>query len=475
VPLHRQTHASQRCEEDTFATRAMDATIPKHRVPANGLRPDVAFQLVADELMLDGNARQNLATFCQTWFDDGIHRLMDLSLDKNMIDKDEYPATAEIENRCVHILAHLWNSPDAATTIGCSTTGSSEAAMLAGLALKWKWRKRRADAGKPSDKPNLITGPVQVCWHKFARYFDVELREVPLERDRLVMTPAEVIARADENTIGVVPTLGVTFTCQYEPVAQIAEALDELERTTGLDVPIHVDAASGGFIAPFVQPDLAWDFRLPRVRSINTSGHKFGLAPLGVGWVIWREARDLPDDLVFHVNYLGGDMPTFALNFSRPGGQVVCQYYLMLRLGMEGYRRIHQGCYDIAQYFARRIVKIGPFDLLYDGDSRNGIPAVSWTMRQGIGGYSLFDLSDRLRSRGWQIAAYTMVPNIEDMAVMRVLIRHGFSVDLAEGLLSDIRRSLEYFESHPITTVMTPHEGASHDHHARPKVAVPAG
>ena len=475
MPLHAQTHAYERCEQDTFATRAMDEVIPKHRVPAHGLRPDVAYQLVADELMLDGNARQNLATFCQTWFDDGIHRLMDLSLDKNMIDKDEYPATAEIENRCVHILAHLWNSPKAGTTIGCSTTGSSEAAMLAGLALKWKWRKRRAAAGKPSDKPNLITGPVQVCWHKFARYFDVELREVPLERDKLVMTPADVLARVDENTIGVVPTLGVTFTCQYEPVAQIAEALDELERSKGLDVPIHVDAASGGFIAPFVQPDLLWDFRLPRVRSINTSGHKFGLAPLGVGWVIWREAHDLPSDLVFHVNYLGGDMPTFALNFSRPGGQVVCQYYLMLRLGMEGYRRIHQGCYDIAQHFAQRIEKIGPFEVLYDGDSRTGIPAVSWTMRQGAGGFSLFDLSDRLRARGWQIAAYTMVPNIEDMAVMRVLIRHGFSLDLADGLLADIRRSLEYFEKHPITAPMTAQEGASHDHSARSKATAPAG
>ena len=228
MPLHRQVHPRDSETTDVYATRAMDATIPKHRMPAEGLRPDVALQLVVDELMLDGNARQNLATFCQTWFDDGIHKLMDLSLDKNMIDKDEYPATAEIESRCVHLLAHLWNSPAAGTTIGCSTTGSSEAAMLGGLALKWKWRERRASLGKPADKPNIVTGPVQVCWHKFARYFDVELREVPLERDRLVMTPDEVIKRVDENTIGVVPTFGVTFTCQYEPVAQIAEALDTL-------------------------------------------------------------------------------------------------------------------------------------------------------------------------------------------------------------------------------------------------------
>ncbi len=468
MPLHQRKRIHETKDTDIYATRAMQARISKYMVPEEGLRADVALQLVLDELMLDGNARQNLATFCQTWFDDGIHKLMDLSLDKNMIDKDEYPATAEIENRCVHLLAHLWNSPAAGTTIGCSTTGSSEAAMLGGLALKWKWRERQAALGKPSDKPNLVTGPVQVCWHKFARYFDVELREVPLERDRLVMTPEEVLKRVDENTIGVVPTLGVTFTCQYEPVAEIAAALDALQVQTGLDVPIHVDAASGGFIAPFVHPEIAWDFRLPRVRSINASGHKFGLAPLGVGWAVWREASDLPEGLIFHVNYLGGDMPTFALNFSRPGGQVVCQYYLMLRLGMEGYRRIHESCYTVAQHIAREIADLGPFQVLYDGDSRTGIPAVSWTMREGTDAqYSLFDLSDRLRSRGWQVAAYTMVPNIEDMAVMRVLVRHGSSIHFADGLLDDVRRSLAFFKAHPIAHPMAAHEGSSHNHDAR--------
>jgi glutamate decarboxylase len=475
VPLHQRKHRRDSAIADTYATRAMDETIPKRRIPAEGLRPDVALQLVTDELMLDGNARQNLATFCQTWFDDGIHKLMDLSLDKNMIDKDEYPATAEIESRVVHLLAELWNSPESATTIGCSTTGSSEAAMLGGLALKWKWRERQARLGRPADRPNMVTGPVQVCWHKFARYFDVELREVPLERDRLGLTPEEVLARVDENTIGVVPTFGVTFTCQYEPVAEIAAALDDLQRRTGLDVPIHVDAASGGFIAPFVQPEIVWDFRLERVRSINTSGHKFGLAPLGVGWVIWREASDLPEGLIFHVNYLGRDMPTFALNFSRPGGQVICQYYLMLRLGMEGYRRIHQGCYDVAEYIARRIVELGPFELLFDGSSRHGIPAVSWTMREDArASYSLFDLSDRLRGRGWQIAAYTMVPNITDVAVMRALVRHGSSLDLADAMLHDIQRSLEYFKTHPVSNPMLAAEGSSHDHHARVKHAAKA-
>jgi len=453
----------------------MEVAIPKGRMPQDGVRPDVAYHIVQDQLMLDGNARQNLATFCQTWFDDEIHKLMDQSIDKNMIDKDEYPATADIEDSCVHMLADLWNSPSAGTTIGCSTTGSSEAAMLGGLALKWKWRERQRKAGRPADRPNLVTGPVQVCWHKFARYFDVELREVPLERGRLGLTPEEVVKRVDENTIGVVPTLGVTFTCQYEPVAQIAQALDTLAAQSGLDVPIHVDGASGGFIAPFVEPELVWDFRIPRVKSINASGHKYGLAPLGVGWILWREKHDLPEDLIFRVNYLGGDMPTFALNFSRPGGQIVCQYYLMLRLGREGYRVVHRSCYETAQYFAKQISAAGPFDLFFDGDSRGGIPAVSWTLREGAEvGYSLFDVSERLRARGWQVAAYSMVPAIEDIVVMRVLVRHGFSRHMADLLLDDIRRTLDYFEKHPLQYKMTAADGASHNHDASRKPAVRA-
>ncbi len=465
MPIHQKRRHSDGAETDTYATRAMHVSVPKGRMPLEGVRPDIAYHIVQDQLMLDGNARQNLATFCQTWFDDEIHKLMDQSIDKNMIDKDEYPATADIEDSCVHMLADLWHSPSAATTIGCSTTGSSEAAMLGGLALKWNWRERQRKAGRSTERPNLVTGPVQVCWHKFARYFDVELREVPLERGRLGLTPDEVLRHVDENTIGVVPTLGVTFTCQYEPVAEIAAALDRLQAETGLDVPIHVDGASGGFIAPFVEPGLVWDFRLPRVKSINASGHKYGLAPLGVGWVLWREKHDLPEDLVFRVNYLGGDMPTFALNFSRPGGQIVCQYYLMLRLGKAGYRLVHQACYDTARHLAQEIAVAGPFELFFDGDSKTGMPAVSWTLREGVEtGYSLFDLSDRLRSRGWQVAAYTMVPNIEEIVVMRVLVRHGFSRQMADLLLDDIRRCLDYFDKHPLQHKMTADDGASYNH-----------
>lgn len=338
--------------------------------------------------------------------------------------------------------------------------------MLGGMAAKWRWRERRKAEGKPTDKPNLICGPVQVCWHKFAKYWDIELREIPLEGDRLIMNAEEVLKRVDENTICVVPTFGVTFTCDYEPVKEVSDALDRLQAETGLDVPIHVDAASGGFLAPFCAPDIEWDFRLPRVKSINASGHKFGLAPLGTGWCIFRDKADLPEDLIFWVNYLGGNMPTFALSFSRPGGQIVAQYYNLLRLGRQGYRKIHMAYYETARYLATEIGKLGPFEVLFDGDPRKGIPALSWTLKKGAetGGYTLFDLSDRLRMRGWQVAAYTMPPHREDLVVQRVLVRHGFSKDLASLFIDDMKRSLDFFARHPVVQPLQQAEAGGFNH-----------
>jgi glutamate decarboxylase len=262
------------------------------------------------------------------------------------------------------------------------------------------------------------------------------------------MTPDQVGPSCDENTIGVVPTLGITFTGAYEPVREIAEALDSLQKQSSLDIPIHVDAASGGFIAPFIQPDLVWDFRIPRVKSINTSGHKFGLSPLGVGWIIWRDTGQLPEELVFTVDYLGGNMPTFALNFSRPGGEIIAQYYNFLRLGREGYRAIQQACADTAQFLAQEIAAMGPFELLYDG--RGGIPAVAYTLKDANQGFSLYDLSDRVRMRGWQIASYPLPPDRQNTVVQRILIRHGVSGDMAAILADDIRRALGYFKTHPV-------------------------
>ena len=461
--LHKKKASDNHPSDDIYASSDLSVSMPKYKMPDTSQEPRHAYQIVHDELMLDGNSRQNLATFCQTWVDPEVHKIMDECVDKNMIDKDEYPQTAELENRCVHILADLWNSPDATKTLGCSTTGSSEAAMLGGMALKWRWRERMKQQGKPTDKPNLVCGPVQICWHKFARYWDIELREVPLDGDRLMMNPEEAVKRCDENTIGVVPTLGITFTCVYEPVEEICKALDKLQKDSGLDIPVHVDAASGGFLAPFCEPDLLWDFRLPRVKSINASGHKFGLAPLGVGWVVWRDKEDLPENLIFNVNYLGGNMPTFALNFSRPGGQIAAQYYTFLRLGKDGYRRIQQACYDTAQYLSQQIENLGVFDIIYGG--KGGIPAMSWSLKKGLNpGFNLYDLSDRIRSRGWQIAAYSMPANRQDLVIMRILVRHGFTRDLADLLVDDLKRYLDYFEKHPVEKPGNEEDSAGYNH-----------
>ncbi|WP_069816507.1 glutamate decarboxylase [Streptomyces sp. TP-A0874] len=442
MALHSVDRGRSDSGPDVYATTLSGASLPKWRIPDGSTDPFTVYQLLHDELEIDGNAAQNLATFCTTWSEPQVHWLMDENLAKNMIDKDEYPQTAEVESRCVHLLADLWNAPDSAATIGCSTTGSSEAAMLSGLALKRRWRKARQEAGKPADRPNLVCGPVQVCWEKFARYFDVELRQVPLEPSATGLRPGQLRSYVDENTIGVVAILGVTFTCDYEPVKELAAELDAIERDTGLDVPLHVDAASGGFFAPFAHPELEWDFRVPRVASINASGHKYGLAPLGVGWVIWRETGDLPEELIFKVSYLGGDMPTFGLNFSRPGGAVVAQYFLLLRLGREGYRQVQRRCSETAVRLADDIAGLGPFSLLYDG--RGALPAVSYTLTDpGSASFSLYDLSDRLRSRGWQVPAYPLPANRQETVIHRVLIRHGISEDKMALFTQDLRRCLD--------------------------------
>lgn len=465
--LHKKGQVRASLLDDVYASDDLSVVMPKYRMPDDEHAPRHAYQVVHDELMLDGNSRQNLATFCSTWVEPEVHRLMNECVDKNMIDKDEYPQTAELEARCVHMLADLWNSPEAADTIGCSTTGSSEAAMLGGLAMKWRWRERMKAAGKPTDKPNLVCGPVQICWHKFTRYWDVEHREVPMEGDRLIMTPEVVRRYCDENTIGVVPTLGVTYTCQYEDVKGISQALDQLQAETGLDIPIHVDGASGGFLAPFCSPDLEWDFRLPRVKSINSSGHKFGLAPLGVGWVVWRDVRELPEELIFSVNYLGGNMPTFALNFSRPGGQIVAQYYNFLRLGREGYRKIQQSCYDTAAYLGEEIAKLGPFRVVYNGVG--GIPGLLWTLKDGVEpGFNLYDFSDRLRSRGWQVPAYSMPADRQDMVVMRALVRHGVSRDLGDLLIEDMKRAMDYFTKRPVSQGLDEGDTGGFNHTGKP-------
>jgi glutamate decarboxylase len=444
--LHRQVEAHQADTEldiNPVYFREKSCEIPRYQLPEHGVLPRTALQIVRDELILDGNARLNLATFVTTWMEPEAEELMAETAQKNMIDKDEYPQTAELEKRCVNILGQLWHAPHGDAT-GCSTTGSSEACMLGGMALLWRWRARRKAAGKDTARPNLVLGTnVQVCWEKFCRYWDVEPNYVPLEPGQYHLDAERAVAACDENTIGVVVILGSTMDGSYEPVAEVNAGLDRLHAEKDIDVPIHVDGASGGFVAPFLQPDLEWDFRVPRVASINTSGHKYGLVYPGVGWIIWRDAEALPEDLIFKVNYLGGEMPTFALNFSRPGAQVAAQYYNFLRLGFSGYKQIQQTCQDIAVYLSGEIAKLGPFELLSQG---RDLPVFAFKLKDDFKDFTVYDVSDRLRMRGWQVPAYTFPENLQDMAVLRIVVRNGFSMDLANLLLDDLRTQIKTLE-----------------------------
>jgi glutamate decarboxylase len=472
MPLHSRvddaTVGSEDLDINPIYVQAQRHAVPRYQLPQHGMLADTALQVVRDELILDGNARLNLATFVTTWMEPQARLLMAECFDKNMIDKDEYPQTAELEQRCVNILADLWHAPATASggsgivAPGCSTTGSSEACMLGGMALLWRWRARRAAAGAAVTAPNLVMGAnVQVCWEKFCRYWQVEPRKVPMAPGRLHLTGPEAAARCDENTIGVVAIMGSTMDGSYEPVQQINTELDKLQAAAGHDVPIHVDAASGGFVAPFLQPDLEWDFRVPRVASVNASGHKYGLVYPGVGWVLWRDAAALPADLIFRVNYLGGEMPTFALNFSRPGGNVAAQYYNFLRLGVEGYTRVQQACQDVALYLSGQIAGLGPFELLSDGSE---LPVFAFKLADPAeAGYSVFDLAERLRMRGWLLPAYTFPEDLQDTAVIRIVVRNGFSKDLADALLADLRLQVQVLASNPQPPVpLMPASGRRH-------------
>ncbi|MBA2680492.1 MAG: glutamate decarboxylase [Ktedonobacteraceae bacterium] len=442
-----------------YSRHVLNEPIPRYAFPDNEILPRTAYSLIHDELMLEGNSRLNLATFVTTWMEPEARMLMAETFDKNMIDKDEYPQTAALEMRCVNMLARLWNSPDQEEATGCSTVGSSEACMLGGLALKWRWRQRMQAVGKPTDKPNMVMGiNVQVCWEKFCRYWDVEPRFVPMEGDRFIISAEEAIKLCDENTIGVVAIMGSTFDGSYEPVKEIAAGLDALQEQKGCDIAIHVDAASGGFVAPFLQPDLEWDFRIPRVKSINSSGHKYGLVYPGVGWIIWRDQNELPEDLIFKVNYLGGEMPTFAINFSRPGNQIVAQYYNFLRLGRTGYTRIQKTCQETALYLSSQIAAMGPFKLISKGDD---IPVFAFALKEQSN-FTVFDLSERLRDRGWLVPAYTFPKNREDLAVLRIVVKDGFSREMADVLLGDLHRHLTFFASQPGYIPIPAHSSFSH-------------
>ena len=429
-----------------FGTDEEARVAPKYEMPEGMMPGEVAYQIVHDEAMLDGNSRLNLATFVTTWMDDYARKVMTENMDKNMIDKTEYPQTAEIERRCVNILAKLWNSPEKPYCTGTSTVGSSEACMLGGIAALKRWQKRRKAKGLPIDKPNFIISTcMQVVWEKFAIYWDVEMRMIPVTAEKITLDPQDVIKACDENTICVVPIQGVTITGLNDYVKETNDALDKLNTEKGWEICIHVDAATGGFIHPFIDPETVWDFRLKWVLSISTSGHKFGLVYPGVGWVVWKDKQYLPEEMNFAVNYLGANIPSISINFSRPGNQVLAQYYQFMRLGKEGYKKVQQNCLNVCLYLKEQLKKMGIFEF-FSNDMPN--PLFIWKLKDDPNRkWTLYDLSDALHVEGWQVPAYTMPKAMEDVIIMRVVVRQGTGFDLADLLMEDIKRCVNQLDA----------------------------
>ncbi len=429
--------------DEGIAHKWLTEGVPDRSFPAAGMDPVPAMRLITEELVLDGIPERNLATFVTTWMEPEARAIIAENLHRNFIDHAEYPQTAEIEQRCIRMLADLFHAPG--ETTGARTQGSSEAIMLGALSLKWKWRERREAAGKPTEKPNLVFGgDVHVVWEKFCRYFDVEPRIVPLQPDKYTIGPEDVEPHVDENTIGVAAVVGTTFTGHADDVVGINDLLVGLRDEKGIDVPLHIDGASGGFVWPFLYPDSAWDFRLEQVRSINVSGHKFGLVYPGIGWLIFREKSDLAEDLVFYENYLGKTDATFTLNFSTGSSMVLAQYYALIRFGREGYGFVMGAMQKNAEFLAKRIEEIGRFRVIGAGEER--LPLVAFQLA-GDEPFDEFDIAFQVAAeRGWMLPAYTMPPNAEQVKMLRALVKLNLTHSLVSTLADDIAAACETLE-----------------------------
>ena len=431
----------------TYGSRYFTESIPKYIMPEDGMPARAAYQLIHDELNLDGNPALNLASFVTTWMEPEADRLIMESMDKNFVDNDEYPQTEKIQERVVNMLARLFNAPKKCHSVGTGTIGSSEAIMLGLLAHKWTWKKRRQAEGKPFDKPNIVMGAdVHTVWEKFALYFDVDLKLIPLERDTYTVTVDKVAEEIDENTICVGAVLGTTFTGQMDPIKEINDLLINIKKERGWDIPIHVDGASGGFVAPFLYPELEWDFRLEQVRSINVSGHKYGLVYPGVGWLIFKDKTDLPEELIFKVNYLGGLMPNYSLNFSKGSSTIIAQYYNLIRLGKSGYTDIMENMMSNSQYLARKLEDSGKFEVI---NKEGMFPLVTVSLKDEK--FTVFQLSEKLRQKGWIVPAYTLPENADDVAVMRMVVKENFGREMVDLLVDDVMESLESLEREETT------------------------
>jgi glutamate decarboxylase len=425
-----------------YGSRYFRTSIPRYVMPDEGMPARAAYQMIHDEMNLDGNPALNLASFVTTWMEPEADQLIMESIDKNYVDNDEYPQTQKIQDRAVNMLARLFNAPKDSNSLGTATIGSSEAIMLGLLAHKWTWRERRKAENKPFDKPNIVMGAdVHTVWEKFAKYFDVELKLIPLREDLYTITAEDVAEEIDENTIAVGAVVGTTFTGQMDPIKEINDILIDIKKTKGWDIPLHVDGASGGFIVPFLYPDLKWDFRLEQVKSINVSGHKYGLVYPGIGWLIFKDKTDVPEDLVFNINYLGGNMANYSLNFSKGSSTIIAQYYNFIRLGFNGYKAIMENMIDNAKYLANQLLKTGKFEVI---NKNVTFPLVTVKLKHAK--FTVFQLSSKLREKGWIIPAYTLPKNAQDLSVMRMVIKESFGRDMVEMLINDIKETYQSLE-----------------------------
>lgn len=430
-----------------FGSLSSDEEVLLSSLRKESVSPKVAYQLLKDQLIDEGNARQNLATFCQTYMEPEASQLMAETMEKNAIDKSEYPQTAEIEQSCVNILGNLWKASKSEKPIGTSTVGSSEACMLAGLAMKFKWRHHREERGLDcvSKKPNLIiSSGYQVCWEKFCVYWDIELREVPMTKQCLSLDVEKVMDYVDEYTIGIVGILGITYTGKFDDIQAIDNKVEHYNQNHEHQLVIHVDGASGGMFTPFINPNYIWDFRLKNVVSINTSGHKYGLVYPGVGWIIWRDEIYLPKELIFEVSYLGGNMPTMAINFSRSASQIIGQYYNFYRFGFNGYREIHLRTQEVAMTIAKEIERTNLFDIYNNGEN---IPIVCYSLKEDTKvKWTLYDLADRLQMRGWQIPAYPLPNNLDNIVIQRIVCRADLGKNRGTAFIHDFNQCLNELE-----------------------------
>lgn len=445
-PLKHRERSTGKSIIPTYGGRWNMEAPPRHYLSEDGMRPDVAFRMVSYEMYLEGSPALNLATCVTTWMEPEADELIREGTIKNQIDGDEYPRLKVIEDRIIRMEASLFNAPDRCEPTGASTIGSSEAIMLGLLAHKWSWRKKMKFQGKDSSRPNVIFGAdAHICWEKFARYFDVEMRVIPMQTGKYTINADDIAPLIDVNTIAVGCVVGTTFTGQVDDVQGINQLLLDIKQQSGNDIPIHIDAATGGFVMPFVAPEFEWDFRLEQVRSINVSNHKFGLVYAGMGSLIFRDKSDLPDELPFEVNYLGGAMNNYSLNFSKSSSILLAQYYMFIRLGKRGYRDIINAAMTNARYLQQRLLDTGHFELLTES---NYLPVVVVKLKDDAR-FSAHDISDNLRKTGWIVPAYSLPPNAEETVVLRMVVKENFSHDLAEKLVFDLLNVIKQLESAP--------------------------